>query len=54
MFEQEPIIPYRRNKNLVDLIASKKILDGKAVLKNNSKQQLCFRPCLTRRDNICC
>ena len=36
-FEQEPLIAYRRNKNLGDLIGSKKILDGKVVRKNNSK-----------------
>ena len=39
-FEQEPLIAYRRNKNLGDLIGSKKILDGTVVLKNNSKKQL--------------
>ena len=53
-FEQEPLIAYRRNKNLVDLIGSKKILDGKVVRENNRKKQLYCRPCLTRRDNICC
>ena len=52
-FEQESLIAYRRNKNLGDLIGSKKILDGKAVRKNNSKKQLYCRPCVTRRD-ICC
>ena len=30
------------------------MLDGKVVQKNNSKKQLYCRPCLTRRDNICC
>ena len=53
-FEQKPFIAYRRNKNLGDLIGSKKILDGSVVPKNNSKKQLYCRPCLTRRDNICC
>ena len=53
-FKQEPIIAYRRNKNLGDLIESKKLLDGKVVHKNNSKKQLCCRPCLNRRDSICC
>ena len=53
-FEQESLIAYRRNKNLGDLIGSKKILDGKVVRKNNSKKQLCCRSCHTRRDNICC
>ena len=53
-FEQEPLIAYRRSKNLGDLIGSNKILDGKIVCKNNSKKQLYCRPCLTRRANICC
>ena len=37
-FEQEPITTYRQNKNLGNLIGSKKILDGKVVRKNNSKK----------------
>ena len=53
-FEQEPLIPYRQNKNLRDLIGSKKILDGKVARENNSKKQLYCRPCLNRRDNIFC
>ena len=53
-FEQEPLIVYRRNKNLGDLIGSKKILDSKVVRKNNSKTQLYCRPCFARRYNICC
>ena len=32
-FEQEPTIAYRRNKNLDDLIGSKKILDDTVVQK---------------------
>ena len=54
VIEQEPLIAYRRNKSLGDLIGSKEILDGKVGRKNNSKKQLCCRPCLIRRDNICC
>ena len=53
-FEQEPVIAYSQNKNLGDLIRSKKILDGKIVRKNNSKKEPYCRPCLTRRDTICC
>ena len=30
------------------------MLDDKVVRKNNSKKQLYFRPCLTRRNKICC
>ena len=37
-FEKEPITAYRQNKNLVDIIGSKKILDNKVVKKNNSKK----------------
>ena len=29
-------------------------LDSTVVRKNNSKKRLYSRPCLTRRDNICC
>ena len=51
--EQECTIAYRPNRNLCDLIGSKKILGGKVVCKNNKKKQLYCRPCLPRRDNIC-
>ena len=54
VFEQEPLIAYRRNKNLGNLIGSKKILDDKVVRKYNSKKQVHCRTCLTRRDNNCC
>ena len=53
VFEQEPLITYRQNKNFGDLIGSKKILDDKVVHKNNSRKQFYCRPCLTRTD-ICC
>ena len=49
-FKQQPIMTYRPNKNLGDLIGSKKILDNKVVHKNNSKKQLYCRQCPTRRD----
>ena len=55
-FEQERIKVHRQNKNPGDLIGSigsKKILDGKAVRRNNSKKQLYCRTCLTGRDKIC-
>ena len=51
--EQEYTIAYRPNRNLCDLIGSKKILGGKVVCKNNKKKQLYCRPYLPRRDNIC-
>ena len=47
-------IAYQVNKNLVDLIESKKILNGKVVLKNNNKKQHYCRPRFTRGDDICC
>ena len=53
-FEQEPIIAHGRNKNLGDLLGSKKILENKVVHKNNCKKQPLCRTCLTGRDNICC
>ena len=36
------------------LIESMKILDGKVVRENSTIKQLYFRPCLGRRDKICC
>ena len=48
------MLAYRRNKNFGYLTGSKNILDGKVVHRNNSTKQLYCRPCLNRRDNICC
>ena len=54
-FDLKPMLAYKnKNKNFGDLTGSKNILDGKVVHRNNSKKQLYCRPCLNRRDNICC
>ena len=53
-FEEERNIAYQINKNLGDLIESKKILNGKVVRKNNNKKQQYCRPGFTGGDDICC
>ena len=54
VFEQDLLTAYRGDKNLGDLTGSKKVLDGIVVRKNMSKKQLCCRPYLTRKGNMCC
>ena len=49
VFEQEPTIACKQNKNLDDLTGSKKMLDNKVVHKNNGNKQLYCRLCFTRR-----
>ena len=55
-FLDKPVVAYKRNKNLRDLIGSNKLFNNKVIRSNNMKrkQQLYCSPCKTRRDNLCC
>ena len=54
-FEEKPVIAYRRNKNLRDIIGGNKVLNNKKIIKPSTNRQLGIsKPCLTRRDNLCC
>ena len=52
-FQQEPIIAYRRNKNLRDLIGQTTIKNNKVQRSQPDKKGKC-RPCLSRAGNLCC
>ena len=52
-FQQEPIIAYRRNKNLRDLIGQTTIKNNKVQRSQPDQKGKC-RPCLSRAGNLCC
>ena len=54
-FKEPPIIAYRRNKNLRDMIGGNTIINNKKVIKQSTKRQIgkC-EPCFSRENNLCC
>ena len=54
-FQGKPIIAYKRNRNLKEIIGSNKILNNKVIRKKKAeKKHLFCSPCYTRCDNRCC
>ena len=54
-FQGKPIIAYKRNRNLKEIIGSNKILNNKVIRKKKAeKKHLFCSPYYTRRDNLCC
>ena len=53
IFKDKPIISFKRNRNLKDMLGGAKLLNNKKVVKGNRKQGQCG-PCLTQIGNICC
>ena len=54
-FQGKPIIAYKRNRNLKEIIGSNKILNNKVIRKKKAeKKHLFCSPCYTRRNNLCC
>ena len=55
IFQEKPIMAYRRNQNLGDILGQKTLQNNKVVRKGDiSKQKGGCSPCLTRSDNLCC
>ena len=52
-FEDQPIIAYRRNKNLKDFIGQTKVTLGSISRGKTRTIQTCS-PCRSRPDNLCC
>ena len=46
-------LPFRRNKNLGNIIGRHTLKNNKIVSSNNPNQGKC-QPCLSRRNNLCC
>ena len=55
VFKEQPIIVYRRNKNLRDVIGDTTIDNNKVIRKQKPilKSGYC-KPCFSRTDNLCC
>ena len=54
-FQGKPIITYKRNRNLKEIIGSNKILNNKVIRKKKAeKKHLFCSSCYARRDNLCC
>ena len=54
IFQEKPMMAYRRNRNLGDILGQKTIYNGKVIRKDISKEKGNCGPCLTRNDNLCC
>ena len=53
LFKDKPIIAYRRNKNLKNLLCKHKLCDNKPIVKKPNKIGRC-QPCHSRANNKCC
>ena len=53
IFADKPIIAFRRNRNLKDLLGGAKLVNNKKIVKNDMRQGQCS-PCLSQIGNICC
>ena len=55
IFKDKPIIAFRRNKNLRDILGQKTLRNGKIIRKQaiTNKKGWC-RPCNSRNFNLCC
>jgi hypothetical protein len=53
IFKDKPILTFKRNKNLRDLIGGTKMQNNKRLTKRENKSGFCG-PCLSQVGNICC
>jgi hypothetical protein len=53
-FQNKPIMAYRRNRNLGDILGQKTLVNNKVVRKGQPHQTGGCTPCLSKGDNKCC
>lgn len=53
IFKDKPIIAFKRNRNLKDLLGGAKLMNSKKVVKGNRREGQCS-PCLSQVGNLCC
>ena len=53
VFQDKPIITFKRNKNLKDMLGGAKLMNNRKVVTKQAKKGHCG-PCLTQIGNICC
>ena len=54
IFQNPPILPFRRNKNLRDIIGTKLTENGKIKRKFTNKMQGKSTPCFANNRTLCC
>ena len=52
-FQENPVVAYKRNPNLKQLIGQHRLSNGKVIKKRNNSMGKC-RPCRSKRGNKCC
>ena len=53
-FAEPPILAFKRNKNLRDIIGGNKVFDNKKVLNVKKFNKGKCQPCFSRSINLCC
>ena len=54
IFAEPPILAFKRNKNLRDIIGVNKVFDNKKILNVKKFNKGKSQPCFTRSINLCC
>ena len=54
IFAEPPILAFKRNKNLRDIIGGNKVFDNKKILNVKKFNKRKCQPCFTKSINLCC
>ena len=54
IFAEPPILTFKRNKNLKDIIGGNKVFSNKKILNVKKLDKVKCKPCFTRSINLCC
>ena len=54
IFAERPILAFRRNKRLRDIIGGSKVFDNKKISNVKKFNKGKWQPCFTRSINLCC
>ena len=54
VFQEPPILAFRRNRNLYDLLGCKNIVDGKLQRLSKKKKSGFSTKCFSKSENLCC
>ena len=54
VFAELPIIAFRRNRNLQDILGKKTIVNNRKQLRQNINQNGYLKPCNFKLNNLCC
>ena len=53
IFKDKPILTFKRNKNLKDMLGGSRLMNNRKIVKKTTKTGQCS-PCLSQMGNICC